>query len=475
VYGEELGVREAMWWSPDSSKIAFYKFDETQVKDYFIAMNQVEFQDTLDVEAYPKAGTPNPVVTLMVYDVSSKQTTVIDTHFGQADLGEYVYDVRWSPDGKELFFNRTNRKQNMMQFCAADPNTSRCRIIVEEKQPQSWADNHPTVQFLDDKKRFIWSSERNGFQNLYLYDLTGKLLNTITDHQFEVGNVVKVDEKAKKLWYLARSGNNPYLQQLHVVGLDGKGDKRLTDPAKSHTVTLAPDGKNFVDVAQTIDEAPTTYLRNAAGKQLAVLAESDLSKFKELNLKATERFTFTAADGQTTCFGTVQFPSDFDSSKKYPVIVNVYGGPESGSGPESFQTPNPITELGFLVVWMDGRGTNGRGKAFKDAVYGKLGVVEIDDQAAGVKELAKRPYVNGKRVGINGTSYGGYASLMALLRHPDVFQVASASSSVTDWRHYDTIYTERFMGLPWENENKKGYDEGSAMTYVKDLKGKLML
>ena len=475
VYGEELGVREAMWWSPDSSKLAFYKFDETPVKDYFIAMNQVEFQDTLDVEAYPKAGTPNPIVTLMVFDSASKQTTVIDTHFGQADLGEYVYDVRWSPDGKEVFFNRTNRKQNHMQLCAADPSTGQCRVIVEEKQPQSWADNHPTIRFLEDNKRFIWSSERNGFQNLYLYDLTGKLLNTITNQPFETGAIVKVDERAKKLWYLARSGNNPYLQQLHVVGLDGKGDKRLTDPSKSHTVTLAPDGKHFVDVAQTISEPPTTTLMDSNGKRVSLIAESDLSKFKELSLKETERFTFTAADGKTTCYGTLQFPSDFDSSKRYPLILNVYGGPESGSGPETFQTPNAITELGFLVAWIDGRGTNGRGKAFKDAVYGKLGVVEIDDQAAGVKELAKRPYVNGKRVGINGTSYGGYASLMALLRHPDVFQVASASSSVTDWRHYDTIYTERFMGLPWENENKAGYEAGSALPYIKDLKGKLML
>ncbi|MEZ0327083.1 MAG: DPP IV N-terminal domain-containing protein [Fimbriimonas sp.] len=475
VYGEELGVREAMWWSPDGKTLAFYKFDETPVKDYFLALNQVDFQDTLDVEAYPKAGTPNPIVTLMVYDLASKRTSIIDTKFDKPELGEYVYDVRWSPDGKELFFNRTNRKQNVMELCAADIATTRCRTIVREEQPQSWAENHPEMRLLEDKKRFIWSSERNGYQNFYLYDLTGKLLNTLTQHTFDAGSIVKVDEKAGQIWYTARSSPNPLLQQLHRAGLNGKGDKRLTDPEFSHSVTIAPDGKHFVDVAQTVSVAPTTYLRKDDGTQVSILERSDLTKFNELGLKPTERVTFTAADGKTSCYGTLQFPSDFDPAKKYPLIVNVYGGPESGGGIESFQTPNPITEMGFLVAWFDGRGTNGRGKAFKDAVYGKLGVVEIDDQAAGVKELAKRPYVDGKRVAINGTSYGGYSSVMAILRHPDVFQVASASSSVTDWRHYDTIYTERYMGLPWDNENKKGYDEGSAVPYVKNLKGKLML
>ncbi len=475
VYGEELGVREAMWWSPDGKTLAFYKFDETPVKDYFLAMNQVDFQDTLDVEAYPKAGAANPIVVLMVYDVASKKTSIIDTKFDKPELGEYVYAVRWSPNGKELFFNRTNRKQNVMELCAVDIATAKCRTIVREEQPQSWAENHPVMTLLEDKKRFIWSSERNGYKNFYLYDLSGKLLHTLTQHSFDSVNVLKVDEKAGQVWYSARSSPNPLLQQLHRVGLNGKNEKRLTDPQFSHNVTIAPDAKHFVDVAQTVSEAPTTYLRKDDGSLVAVLERSDLTKFNELGLKPTERVTFTAADGKTLCYGTLQFPSDFDSSKKYPLIVNVYGGPESGGGAESFQTPNPITEMGFLVAWFDGRGTSNRGKAFKDAIYGKLGIVEIDDQAAGVRELAKRPYVDGKRVAINGTSYGGYASVLAILRHPAVFQVASASSSVTDWRHYDTIYTERYMGLPWENENKKGYEEGSALPYVKNLKGKLML
>ena len=474
VYGEELGVRDAMWWSPDEKKLAFYKFDESQVKDYFLQMDQTKVQDTLDTEAYPKAGAPNPIVTLYVYDLSSKQTTTVETKFENPGLGEYVYDVRWSPDGKELLFNRTDRKQKTMQFCAADPDTGKCRTIVEESQPQSWAENHPTIQFLDDKNRFIWGSERNGYKNLYLYDLTGKLLNPITQNQFDCQGIVTVDEKNGWVFYRCRSGNGPYLEQLNRVSLDGSGDKRLTDPAFSHIVTLSPDGLHFVDVEQTISIPPTTVLCDADGKKIAELAKSDLTKFEKLGLKKTERISFTAADGKTTCYGTLQFPSDFNPHRKYPVIVSVYGGPESSGGAETFQTPNPITELGFLVASFDGRGTSGRGKAFRDAMYGKMGIVEIDDQAAGAKSLKSLRYVNG-RIGIYGTSYGGYASLMCLLRYPDVFSVSCSSSSVTDWLNYDSIYTERTNGLPDEGENKAGYDAGRAATYAKNLKGNLML
>jgi dipeptidyl-peptidase-4 len=474
VYGEELGVREAMWWSPDAKKLAFYKFDETPVKDYFLQYDQTHIQDTLDTEAYPKAGAPNPIVTLYVYDLETKHTTAVDTKFADPVLGEYVFDVRWSPDGSEILFNRTDRKQKTLQLCAADPSTGTCRTIVEESQPQSWAENHPPIQFLDDKHRFIWGSERNGYKNFYLYDLSGKLINTITQNKFDAQGIVTVDEKANVLYYLCRSGNGPYLQQLNRVNLDGTGDRRLTDPAFSHTVSLAPDGKHFVDVAQTVDTPPTSYLYDGEGTKIAELAKSDLTKFDELHLKKTQRITFTAADGKTTCYGTLQFPSDFSPHKKYPVIVSVYGGPESSGGAESFQVPNPITELGFLVASFDGRGTGGRGKAFRDELYGKLGIVEIDDQAAGAKSLNALPYVNG-RIGIFGTSYGGYSSLMCLLRHPEVFSVSCSSSSVTDWLNYDSIYTERYNGLPGAGENQAGYDAGKAVKYVQNLKGKLML
>jgi dipeptidyl-peptidase-4 len=475
VYGEELGVREAMWWSPDSKYLAFYRFDEAPVKDYYLQYDQTKIQDTLDVEAYPKAGTDNPKVRLLIYDLERKSSVDVDTAFGDSTLGEYIYDVKWSPDGGSLLFSRTNRKQNIMELCIAEPRSGKARAIVRETQLQSWADNHPETSFLKDKNRFIWSSERNGYKNLYLYDLSGKQLAALTQHKADVERIVRVDEDRKILFYTARTGDNPYLSQLHRVGLDGKGDRRLTDPSFTHTISLAPDGRHFADIAQNAKTPPTTRVLSENGTMVKLLGESELTKFRELKLRPAERFSFPAADGTTTLYGSLHFPSDFDPSHRYPLIVSVYGGPESGGGAETFQSPNAITEMGFLYATFEGRGTNGRGKAFRDAVYGKLGIVEIDDQAAGVKALAQRPYVDGKRVGIFGTSYGGYASIMAILRHPDVFHAACASSSVTDWRHYDTIYTERFQGLPWENDNLKGYEEGSAMKYVRNLKGKLML
>lgn len=404
VYGEELGVREAMWWSPDSTKLAYYRFDESQVKDYFLAMKVREFQNELDVEAYPKAGAPNPTVMLFVYDLATKKSTKLDVAFDSGagqDLAHYVYSVRWSPNGSELLFNRTNRKQNVMEFCAANPATGACRVIIREASPSSWTDNSPAITYLAPKagqpQKFLWQSERTGYNHWFLYDLSGKLHSQVTMGDHEAGQIVTVDEAAGHLYYMARSGATPYLNQLHRVGLDGRGDARLTDPAFSHRVSLAPDKRHVVDVAETIDTPPTTRLLAMDGKVLATLAQSDLAKFEQMGLERVERFTFTTADGKTLCYGTLAKPSEFDASRKYPLVVSVYAGPESGGGIERFQTPDALTELGFLVAWIDGRGTSGRGKAHKDAAYGKLGVIEIDDQAAGVKELAKRPYVDGSR------------------------------------------------------------------------------
>jgi dipeptidyl-peptidase-4 len=228
-----------------------------------------------------------------------------------------------------------------------------------------------------------------------------------------------------------------------------------------------------VDNAETLSIPPTATLRDRDGKEIKKLAESDLSRFDALNLKKVEQFAFTAADGTTKCYGYLEFPSDFDENAKYPLVVSVYGGPESGTSVERFQTPNPITEFGFIQAWIDGRGTQSRGRDFRQSVYEKLGIVEIDDQAAAVKQLASRPYIDGARVGIYGTSYGGYASLMCLLRYPDVFAAASSSSPVTSWLNYDSIYTERFMNTP--QVNPSGYENGSAMKYAADLKGRLLL
>lgn len=485
VYGEELNQIEAMGFSPDGSKLWYYGFDESKVPDYYLAMDVTKVQNTLDVEPYVKAGAPNPNVNLFIYDLKSKKSTPVKVRPGGFDdgVGHYVYGIDWAQDGSEMRFHRTNRTQNVMEWCGADPKTGAARVIVREAWPASWTENTPARQFLDRhpdiekapefKGKMIWTTERNGYKNYCLVDLRTGTLQPITRHAFEVAGIEKVDLVNRVLWYMARDGENPYKLQLHRIGLDGKGDVRLTDPALSHTVDVAPDGKAFVAISEDIDTPPTTKLYDGDGKLVATLAESDLTKFNELKMQLVERVEFTAADGKTPLYGWLMKPSDFDPTQKYPVIVQVYAGPESGTDRERFMTAQPLTELGFLVAGFDGRGTSGRGKAFMDAAYRKLGIVEIDDQAAGVKALASRPYVDGSRVGITGTSYGGYASVMAILRHPGLFRAAVASSSVTDWRNYDSIYTERYMDTP--QRNPIGYEDASAMKYAANLKGRLML
>jgi dipeptidyl-peptidase-4 len=434
VYGEELGQSTAFWWSPDGKKLAYYRFDESQVPDYYLALNQTKLQSAVDVEAYPKPGVPNPVVDLFVYDLASKQTVHIDVRdgkpFDNTVVGHYVYRIQWSPDGKELLLHRTNRRQNILEFAACNPGRGSCRVILREEWPTGWVANRPALQYLSDGKRFIWMSERTGWRNLYLYDLSGKLITPLTRNEFEVADILRVDEVENVVYYTARDGDNHMKFQLHRVGLDGKGDRRLTDPGFNHTVTLSPDGKYFVDVAQTHDEPPVTRLMDANGNQLAELAESDVSKFDQLGLRKPEMFTYLAADGKTVLHGLISFPSNFDSTRRYPVLVPVYGGPASSSNTarETFSPPNTLTEYGFLVVNLDSRAAPGMGKRTLDAIYQKLGQVEIDDMAEGVKALWSRPYVDKDHVGIYGTSYGGYSSLMELLRHPDVFAAASVSS-----------------------------------------------
>ena len=477
VYGEELNQITAMWWSPDGSKLAYYGFDEGPVQDYYLQMDQTEIQSSLDVEAYPKAGAPNPIVTLFVYDLGSGQSVEIDVRdglpFTDDVVGHYVYRIEWTPDGSELTFQRTNRRQNINEFTACDPATGACRVIVREEWPDSWVMNHPPRLYLEDGQRFLWISERTGFRNIYLYDLQGELLETITDHPFEVADIIDVDEEAGVLYYTARSGDNHMKMQLHRVMMDGSADRRLTDPAFHHDIELSPDRRHFIDVAQTHDIPPTTSLMDRNGNRVARLATSDLSGFEELGLQKVEMFTFIGADGETELHGMLHKPSNFDPQKTYPVLVSTYAGPATNQARETFTLPNPLTELGFIVVGMDSRSAGGRGKRFLDAIYLKLSTGEIDDQAAGVRSLWDRPYIEPGRAGIYGTSYGGTSSAMALLRNPDVFRAASASSAVTDWRNYDSIYTERYMWIPQENE--EGYDAGSAMNYAADLEGDLML
>lgn len=477
VYGEELDQVTAMWWSPDSKQLAFYRFDESDVKDYYLAMQTTRVQDTLDVEAYPKSGATNPVADLIVYDLATSRTLTVDARDGKPltdnAVGYYVYNVRWSPNGKELLFHRTNRLQNIMELVSANPQTGKCRVIAREVQAQSYAENNPTTEFFEDSDRFLFSTERNGYKNYDLYSLSqGKRLTAITQNTFEASRIVRVDEKAGILYYMVWNGDTPLKAQLYRTKLDGSDNKLLTDPHYTHEVQISPDGKNFVDTAQNHNTPSFTQIISAeTGKVLSTLQKKEETKTAKIPL--SEMFTFKAADGNTDLHGILHFPADFDPKKKYPLLVSVYGGPGADTVSENYAPHEDLCDYGFLVASFDGRGTGRRGKAFKDVMYLHMGLPEIDDQAAGVKSLRQRGFVDGLKVGIFGTSYGGYASAMCLLRYPDVFAAAAAQSPVTAWENYDTIYTERYMSTP--QLNPAGYKAGSAMTYAPGLKGRLML
>jgi dipeptidyl-peptidase-4 len=479
VYGEELDQTTAIWWAPDGGKVAFYRFDERPVADYFLARDQTSIQDTLDVEAYPKTGTANPIADILVYDLASRHVQLLDVRDGRPFtdevVGHYVFGAEWSPDSTELRVHRTDRRQQTLELAACRATTGACRVIVRERSTTGWIENRPTRVDLDDGRRFIWQSDRTGWRNYYLYDFSGQLIRPLTSLDADASAIVKVDEEAGLLFYMAKDGDNFLKQQLHVVGLDGRGERRLTDPAFTHAVRISPDSTRFVDVYETHDIPPSTRLVTIATGATHDLAHSDLGRFRALGLRTVEHFSYLAADGRTTLYGSIAFPSTFDPAMTYPTLVSVYGGPESASETptETFTIPNGLTEYGFLRVRLTSRAVPGLGRRALDALYGRLGQTELDDLAAGVRALLSRPYVDGTRIGIFGTSYGGYLAALALVRYPDLFAAASASSPVTDWRDYDTIYTERYMGLP--ADNPEGYDKGRVMRYADRLRGRLLL
>ncbi|MHB8862260.1 MAG: S9 family peptidase [Pirellulaceae bacterium] len=471
VYGEELFQDSAMWWSPDSRKLAFYEVDERHLPDYYLTIDNVEVFPKIHVERYPTAGMSNPYVGLLVYDLASKLTTRVDVG---GDRLQYVYNVRFTPDGKEVLFSRTNRRQDTLEVMAADAATGKSRLVVSEQQP-TWQNNKPLLQFLGDGQRFIWETERTGWKQYELRHLNGSLSNPLTPvTSYPVASIVRVDEAAGWLYYTAYSGENPLDAHLHRVQLDGAQPVRLTSGSRHHSAFhIAPNHKWFVATYEAVDAPPTTALFNDKGEEVAILATGDESKAKELGLVPPELFVFQADDGVTDLQGILHKPAHFDPNRKYPLVINVYGGPSSRGISNHYQPADPHCEFGFLIATIANRGTTDRGKAFETATYLKLGQVDLKDQADGVKILSQRPYVDATRVGIMGHSYGGYMSALAVVRYPDLFHVAVAGAPVTDWRNYDTIYTERYMRTP--QENPEGYRDSSCLTYANNLRGKLLL
>jgi dipeptidyl-peptidase-4 len=472
VYGEELDQTTAMWWSPDSRWLVFYEFDEAAVPDFYLLDGLTALRPEILREGYPKPGEANPSAALLAYDVASQRTVRIDTKPGEDGDEWYVYDVRFAPDGRALLFNRTNRLQQVLHVEAADLETGATRRVVTETQP-TWQTNRPLMRFLADGRRFVWETERSGIRQFELRDLDGRRLNALTDAPGPVVAIERIDEDAGVMFFTAHGGSHPLDVHLYRVGLDGTGQARLTREPGRHDVTLSPDGRWFVSRSESVARSPETALYDARGERIATLAPAEPEKARSAGYPDPELFSFTASDGATTIYGVLHKPRGFDPSARYPLLVDVYGGPESSAVRQQFQATHPACAVGFLVARIDNRGTSGRGKAFMGAVYRQLGTIDLQDQADGVRHLAQRPYVDARRVGVYGHSYGGYMAALAVLKHPDVFHAAVAGAPVTDWRNYDTIYTERYMQTP--ALNTEGYDAGSCMKYAANLRGRLLI
>jgi dipeptidyl-peptidase-4 len=475
VYPEELGQREAFWWSPDGRKLAFLQFDEREVYAFPIIHDlapdrRPAFEAGLELERYPKPGRPNPTVKLFVIDLPTRKTVEMKTE-SSGDV--YLTRIAWRADGSEIFFQRLNRLQNRLELLAADPVEGGVRSILVEEEP-SFVNLHSDFRQLADNKRFTWSSERTGWKHLYLYDYAGRLLATLTKGEWEAAGISAIDEKNR--WVYFTIADNAGLDtHFGRVQLDGARLTRLTTEPGTHRASIDPACRFFLDAHSSLTAPPTVILRRDDGTSIRSLATSDVGKVRELGLEAPELVKLKAADGRTDVTGVLFKPAGFDPAKRYPLYVQVYGGP-SHRNSNSYQTAGPkaqLAQIGYLVWELDGRGTTRRGKAHLTATYLKFGQVDVDDQAAAVKQLRERPYVDGARVGITGGSYGGYMTCMSMLRYPDVYAAGVAASSVTDWRSYDSIYTERYMRTP--EENREGYDKGSALTYAMNLRGRLLL
>lgn len=470
VYGEELDQTTAMWWSPDSRMLAYYDFDETPVKDYWLIAGLATTRTRAVGSGYPKPGEANGIARLEVYDLQSRRRVQVDVG---PERDQYVYGIEWSPKGDRLLWFRANRRQDRVELMATDPATGASRTVITETQP-TWQKNSPTVRFLADGRRFLWESESNGFANWELWDLEKGKVARLTDDPWPAESIVHVDEERGWLWYSARSGKVGINSQLHRARLDGSARERVTKAELHHSgFRIAPGGAHFVATAEFVDVPPSTALYAADGSLVAQLSKPAADPYGKAGLMPPEFLTVKAADGVTDLYGLLYKPRDFDPSRRYPLMVEAYGGPLVATVSPRFGSVEGAAEFGMLVAKVDNRGTPGRGKAFEGAAYLKLGGPDVDDQAALVKALRERPYVDGSRVAVAGHSYGGYMALMCVLRHPDVFQVAVAGAPPTDWRQYDTIYTERAMRTPQENE--AGYDAGSAVKLAGRLKGRVLL
>jgi dipeptidyl-peptidase-4 len=481
VYPEELNVTTAYWWSPDSSKLAYYEMDERPVTRYPILDMNAPL-GAITYTRFPQAGERNPTVRIGVVPVTGGDTKWMDTG-AQTDI--YLARVEWLPDSQQVAVERLNRAQNRLDLLFCDVRTGASRTILTETD-RYWINISDDLYFFSDNRRFLWSSERTGFRHFYLYDVSGQQLEQLTSGDWGITGTSgfgpgavshpAVDEAHGHIYFLSNK-DDASDTQLYRVSLEDKRITRITRESGTHHVIISPDDSAFVDVYSNAMTPPRQELDRTDGTRVGVINQDDVPELAEYHLSPIEFVNLPADDG-TKLYAKMIKPRDFEASRKYPVLISIYGGPQVQEvrnvwgGRESLWL-QMMAEKGYIIFTLDNRGSYNRGHAFETPIYHQLGNVELEDQLAGVKYLKSLPYVDGSRVGIWGWSYGAYMTLEAMCKAAEVFKAGIAVAPVSDWRLYDTIYTERYMGLP--QENPENYRMSSPVNQVSSMKGKLML
>ncbi|HEX5227860.1 MAG TPA: S9 family peptidase [Bryobacteraceae bacterium] len=467
VYPEELNLGTAYWWSPDSKHVAYMQFDIAH-EFVYPQTSLTGLRGIAEPERYPQAGTPNADVRVGVVGAKGGATRWMDLGEPRGFLIARVY---WAPDSARLAIERLNRVQNHLDLFLAEAGSGEAHVILSESDSY-WINVNDLFSFVG-KNEFLWGSERDGFQHLYLYSLEGHERKRLTEGDWEVTELAGIDESHEKVYYWSTEAS-PLERQLYSVKLNGKDRTKISREAGTHQVSLGPKAQYYLDSFSSFTEPPRVDVHEVGGERWSTW-QAPKHAADEYALQPAETVEIKAQDGKKL-YGSLIKPAKFRAGEKYPAIVMVYGGPGIQDVVNAWQGAGweqVMAARGFVVWRLDNRGSTGRGHAFETPLYRRFGKTELEDQLEGVRYLVAQGFVDPARVGIYGWSYGGFMTLYSLLNAPDVFRAGAAGAPVTNWRNYDTIYTERYLGLP--AENAEGYRASSPVDYAAKLRAKLLL
>nr|WP_317632862.1 S9 family peptidase [uncultured Flavobacterium sp.] len=473
VYEEEFAFVRAFDWSADDKNLAYIRFDETEVPRFSMDMFENKLYPSQMVFKYPKAGEANSKVSLHIYNVAAKTTKNVDLS-NYNDF--YIARLKWTNDNNQLSAQVLNRHQNNLDLLFIDANTATKNVVLNEKD-KAYVDVTDNLTFLNDNS-FIWTSEKDGYNHIYHYDKNGKLKNQVTKGNWEVTNYYGYNAKNKTVYYQSVE-NGSINRDVYSIGLNGKNKKRLSKQNGTNSATFSPDFAYFINTFSSATQAPTYTMVNTNSGEVKVLIENSALEQKLSNYKLPKKeFLEIKTKSGNTLNAWVLKPTDFDPNKKYPVFMYQYSGPGSQQVDNAWNGTDDywfamLTQKGYIVACVDGRGTGYKGADFKKITYQQLGKYEVQDQIEAAQELAKNKYIDANRIGIFGWSYGGFMSSNCLFQGNDTFKMAIAVAPVTSWRYYDTVYTERYMRTP--QENPSGYDDNSPINHVNKLKGNFLL